>query len=113
MSNASERVSDPISDIFAITIDSFLKFQLKRKALGKDGTDNFIKQVNKVVVDINDEIIAASIRYARKELDTNEVFVTFDEEVRAIVLADLMSAFKKISSDKASESDDKLKETEA
>ena len=96
------------SPVFCLTVNSFLKFQLKRKPVGQDGTETFLKQARSllqgIVGDKMDEVSAASIRYARYELDTDPVFQkNFDEEPRAIVLADLVAAFKKYTESQAPE----------
>ena len=83
--------------IFALTISSFLKFQLKRKPLRQDGTSSFLKQSRGIVAKQKkmDEVSASAIRYARHELENDEVFQkNFDEEARAIVLEDLVKALK-------------------
>lgn len=93
--------------IFALTISSFLKFQLKRKPLGQDGTSNFLKQSRGIVanhIEKRDEISASAIRYARQELENDEIFQkNFDEEIRAIVLEDLVKAFKLLTDELARE----------
>ena len=89
-----EAVLGSKASMAAILIDGYLKFQLKRKPLGQDGTSNFIKQVRKLKAGSPDDLSAAAVRYARNELETNDVFSQgWDEGPRNNVLADVVAAF--------------------
>ena len=55
------------------------KIQLKRKMLNQDGKTAFLKQTNKMLKDVSDldqdkmdDIITASLTYAREEMQRNE-----------------------------------------
>ena len=94
-------IGDAQAPVYSLTIDAFLKFQLKRKVLGQGGTQTFLKQSRSLIQGIAnekmDDLCAVSVRYAKYELDTNPIFQkNFDEEPRAIVLADLVNALKKL-----------------
>jgi len=79
--------------MLCLTIEGFCKFQLKRKPLGQDGTNAFVKAArNFVTVEKMDDLIACSIRYARHELEHHEVLSAWEEEPRAVVLEDLVKA---------------------
>jgi len=86
--------------MLCLTIEGFCKFQLKRKPMGQDGTNAFVKAAGKfVTVDRMDELIATCIRYARHELEHHEVLSAWEEEPKAIVLADLVTACAKLASE--------------
>ncbi len=88
--------------VWCLSIDGFLKFQLKRKMLNQDGKAAFIKQATKMLKDIDldqvklDAIGTLSLSYAREEMQRNEVFYQFEEEVRSIVYCDLVAAFQSL-----------------
>jgi len=97
------------SPVLQLTVSSFLKFQLKRKPMGQDGTTTFMKQATKLFAPniagtesqsqagTLDAISAACVRYARAELESDPVLSTnWDAELRVIVLADLVNALKKV-----------------
>ena len=89
--------------VFCLSIDSFLKFQIKRKPLGNDGTAGFLKSARKVLLDTDttanpdffDGLAGASIRYARGCLAT-ELYSAFEEEARGVVLQDFIAAFAQL-----------------
>lgn len=84
--------------VWSLTIDAFIKFQLKRKPLGQCGTNTFHKTTLKLLEENRiektpetlDYVVAWSMRYATQEIGHQ---VNFPEEARAIVIADLMQAF--------------------
>ena len=89
--------------VWCLTIDGFLKFQLKRKMLNQDGKTAFLKQTNKMLKDVSDldqdkmdDIITASLTYAREEMQRNDVFVAYDEEARSVVYCDLVAAMQSL-----------------
>ena len=98
----TDNVAVDLDAVLQMTISGFLKFQLKRKPLGQDGTATFLKQATKLIGDVEsttpaamDSITAAAVRYARNELETDPVFSSnWPPEVRLLVLADLVAAFK-------------------
>ena len=91
--------------VWELSLDGFIKFQLKRKMLNASGKGAFLKQARKMMKDlatqpdekVMDSLIASSIQYARSEMLTNPVFKTYDPEAQAIVIGDLMAAFKSLS----------------
>ena len=88
-----------------LTTEGFLKFQLKRKPLGQDGTNAFCKGAAKIVtserMDNLDDIIATCVRYARHELEHHDVLSAWEEGPRAVVLEDLVKACAKLASELA------------
>ena len=82
--------------VLTLAIDSFLKYQLKRKPLGQDGSASFLKIARKTL-DVSseqiDDTIAAGLRYAHHELELTEAYLGFEEMPRAIVHADLVRCF--------------------
>ena len=90
--------------IWELSLDAFIKFQLKRKMLEANGVAPFLKQTSKMIKDLKkkpspqvfDEMIASSLQYAREQMQNNELYNSYDEEARSIVFADLAAAFKKL-----------------
>ena len=90
--------------VWELTLDAFIKFQLKRKMLEANGTAPFLKQASKMVKELNpqpnqeafDELIASSLQYAREQMQQNEIYSSYDEEARSVVFADIAAAFKKL-----------------
>ena len=91
--------------VWELSLDAFIKFQLKRKMLQANGTGAFLKQARRMLKELNsqpdekamDEIIASSLQYARSEMQTNDIFKTYDPEAQAVVIGDLVAAFKSLS----------------
>ncbi len=96
-SELADLLGKETSLMLCLTIDGFLKFQLKRKPLGQDGIPIFLKAAQKLVQVVKfDEINAASIRYADHELKNHELFSTWEEEPRNMVLTDLVAAYQQL-----------------
>ena len=87
--------------VLMLTCEGFLKFQLKRKPLGQDGTNAFVKGAAKIITSVEkiDDIIAACVRYSRHELEHHEVLSAWEEEPRALVLEDLVKACARLASE--------------
>ncbi len=88
--------------VWCLSVDGFLKFQLKRKMLNQDGKTAFLKQATKMLKDIDldqvklDAIGTLSLSYAREEMQRNDVFNQFEEEARSIVYCDLVAVFQSL-----------------
>mmetsp|Transcript_994 Transcript_994/g.2185 ORF Transcript_994/g.2185 Transcript_994/m.2185 type:complete len:119 (+) Transcript_994:43-399(+) len=95
-----EALLGPQAPVMQLTVDAFLKFQLKKKMLGADGTAPFVKQAKKLLsaagAEELDLISAAALRYARGEMESHEVLRGFEEEARGNVLADLLKALGQV-----------------
>ena len=86
--------------VWELTIDAFIKYQLKNKMLQGNGTGAFLSQAKKMLGEVEnpdmDGIAALSLRYARDAMLTNEVFKSHEEEVKSVVYADLVAAFHRL-----------------
>ena len=101
MTPLEELLGGQNSMVWCLTIDGFIKFQLKRNMLNQDGKAAFLKQASKVLKEVPglnnekmDSISTASLVYAREEMQRNEVFTAFEEEARGIVYSDLVAAMQ-------------------
>tara|TARA_A100001035_G_scaffold65643_1_gene50050 strand:- start:6 stop:371 length:366 start_codon:yes stop_codon:yes gene_type:complete len=102
MASLEEIFGGQNSIIWCLSVDGFLKFQLKRKMLNQDGKTVFLRQATKMLKDIDldqvklDAIGTLSLSYAREEMQRNEVFTQFEEEARSVVYCDLVAAFQSL-----------------
>lgn len=89
--------------VWEMTIEAFIKFQLKRKPFGNSGTANLEKSILKLLSANSiaqshatlDSLVAYSVRYGNQHIAAQ--FNDFPEEAREVVTADLLKSFLLIS----------------
>ncbi|KAJ1444018.1 hypothetical protein B484DRAFT_248764 [Ochromonadaceae sp. CCMP2298] len=92
-----EALLGPQAPVMQLTVDAFLKFQLKKKMLGADGTAPFVKQAKKLLSAAGaEELDLISAAALRGEMESHEVLRGFEEEARGNVLADLLKALGQV-----------------
>lgn len=95
-------LGETLIPVWQLTIDAFLKFQLKRTPMGQNGVATFQKTILKLLVDneidnkpdVLDSIVAFSIRYATSAIKNHD---DYPEEARAVVITNMIQAFVGIS----------------